>query len=555
MPPALKATSTDNRVNDIRYRIVSENERASTTFAIDSVSGELSLATGQSLNYEAVDEYILVVEATALRGTPEETTVNTTVTINVINELEATNFAFTANPYNLNVDENNNLGVNAGAPVEATVDDSDVTGIRYSIIPNADSANFAINRLTGQITVNAVLNHETKANYSFDVQASVLGSTVNSVVNIAVNDLPEATGLSFTKASYTGLVAENSAVNMSVDVTVQATATDTRANTFVRYSIVNGNTDALFRVDPVTGQIVVNNPALDFEKQSFYDLVLEAEALGVTANVPVRINIANLVETSGARFVGAPYTRSIAENSSVNTVVGFPIALTLDLGLTASYKIVSGNQAGNFRIHAQTGQLSVAGNLDRETVSSYVLGVVGTVNGDDKATDVTVNIVNVFDANDLSFTQNTYQFTVQENSVAGVNVGTPLQATSSDPAFVQEDVVYSIVSGNNDHNFVINANTSQITVATGANLDFEATNTYNLSVQAEITGQPVTTRVDVAINLTDVLDAKGMYFTNMPVADRYTDGEDLLPISLPENATVGSVIGGAGSFYGSVFIP
>ena len=86
---------------------------------------------------------------------------------------------------------------------------------------------------------------------------------------------------------------------------------------------------------------------------------------------------------------------------------------------------------------------------------------------------------------------------VAENSAAGTAVGDPIAATDRD----DDDITYSLVSGDTEL-FDINKETGQLSVAEGANLDFESKRTHSVTVRAADDGGR--DNISVSISVTDV---------------------------------------------------
>ncbi|WP_346190072.1 cadherin domain-containing protein, partial [Rubritalea halochordaticola] len=171
-------------------------------------------------------------------------------------------------------------------------------------------------------------------------------------------------------------------------------------------------------------------------------------------------------------------TFSVNENAAAGTSVGTVIATDPDAGDILAYAIVAGNAGGEFAIDAGTGAITTTAALDYETASQYVLTVEVTDSGllTDTAT-ITVNVNNVNEApvaNDASGS-------VAEDAAIGTAVAT---VTSSD-VDAGDSVSYAITAGN-DGSFAIDSATGAITTA--AALDYEAANSYALTVTATDAG-------------------------------------------------------------------
>ena len=98
------------------------------------------------------------------------------------------------------------------------------------------------------------------------------------------------------------------------------------------------------------------------------------------------------------------------------------------------------------------------------------------------------------------FTSSSYSFTVSEDAEEDASVGT----TSATDEDTNDTVSYSITTGNGDGKFDINSSTGEITLA--VLLDFEATSSYTLTIQAS-DGNGGTATATVTITVTNVLEA------------------------------------------------
>ena len=93
---------------------------------------------------------------------------------------------------------------------------------------------------------------------------------------------------------------------------------------------------------------------------------------------------------------GGPYSFSIPENSATSTPVVTVLATDRDQGDTVTYTITSGNEAGRFTIGESSGEITVAGSLDHEAVSSYRLTVEASDGrGGTATTTVEVAVIDV----------------------------------------------------------------------------------------------------------------------------------------------------------------
>ncbi|WP_254512713.1 cadherin domain-containing protein [Anatilimnocola floriformis] len=218
---------------------------------------------------------------------------------------------------------------------------------------------------------------------------------------------------------------------------------------------------------------------------------------------------------------------SLAENSANGAAAGTVVASDADVGQTLSYAITGGNASGAFAINASTGAITVADSsqLNFETTPSFPLTVTVTDDGASPVSSsatVTINLTNVDEA--PTFGAASYSLSVAENSTTGAAVGA-VSATDPDAG---ASLTYSL-SGTGSSNFVINPSTGAITVASGAVLNFEGTNTFSLTASVTDGTHPVS--VPVTISLTNVNEAPTIGAQSFSVSEQAAIG-----------ATVGTVL-------------
>ena len=418
-----------------------------------SSTGVVSVVDGSALNFEVTPSYTLGVQVTD-NGTPGLTG-SGTVTINLTNVNEAP----VLGDASFDVDENSANGTAAGTVTATDVDAGSVLTYGITgITPVTDPAAFTINPGTGAITVGnrAALNYEATTTFTLAVRVSDGSLTDTATVTVNLNDINDAPVVS----AATFPLAENSPATTVVG-TVTATDEDLPVQSLT-WSITGGNTGDAFAIDD-TGQITVANATLlNFETNPTFSLTVQASDGSLTGSATVTINLTGVNEApvvTGATF-------SLPENSTVNSLVGTPIAVTDPDDSSFTWTIPAGNDLGGFTINS-SGQISVADPdpLDYETHPSFSLTVRAT-DGDglwDEA-QVTINLTNV---NELPVVTPA-TFTLPENSLAATPVG---MVTATDPDHTT--FTWSITGGNTGSAFGINISTGEITVVTSAVVNYE----------------------------------------------------------------------------------
>ncbi len=224
--------------------------------------------------------------------------------------------------------------------------------------------------------------------------------------DLSVNGLVSSYVIEIENIPYTFNVAENSAKGTPVG-TIEKTGLVAPV-----FSITEGNTDpdgdgqTAFTIDSATGIITVNDSGdLDYEATPGFTLtVLAEDADGKSLTSTADITLVNVDEPGNEPPEAEDATFTLPENSTNGTTVGTAVATDIDAGDTLAYTISNSDPNGNgkaaFAIDPTTGQITVndSGDLDFETTPDFNLTVTATDTGglsDDAA--ITINLTNIFE--------------------------------------------------------------------------------------------------------------------------------------------------------------
>jgi hypothetical protein len=397
------------------------------------------------------------------------------------------------------VNENSPNGTAVGNVV-ATDPDAGQT-LTYTILSGNTNSAFALNSSTGAITVanSAALNYEVLASYSLVIKVQDngtgnLSSQATITVNLLnVNELPVISNQAFS-------LNENSANATAVGTVL---ALDPDAGQTLAYSILSGNTNSAFSLNSSTGAItVINSAALNYEVLASYSLVIKVQDNGtgnLSSQATITVNLLNVNEPP----VVDNQVFSVPELAADGTLVGTVTATDPDAGQTRSFTITSGNTGSAFSISATTGAITVASSaaLNFLVNPAFTLGIRVTDNGTGNLFDDAIITVNVIqNANQAPVITN-QSFSVNENSPNGTSLGIVL-ASDPNPGQV---LTYSILSGNTNSAFAINASTGALTVANSATLNYEAIPSFALTVKVQDNGTGnLSNQAIVTVSLFDV---------------------------------------------------
>ncbi|NWY68542.1 PCD15 protein, partial [Erithacus rubecula] len=475
----LNLQAFDREGDPIKYLI--QNGDPQQVFNLSQSSGLLALA--KPLDRESTDRYILIV--TASDGRPDGTS---TATVNiVVTDVNDNGPVFDMFlPRNLSVQEEE---ANAFVgQVRATDADAGVNGqVHYSL------ANFQnLFRITsnGSIYTAVKLNRELRDHYELVVEATdgALDPRRSTLtLAIKVLDIDDNSPV-FTNTSYTVCVPENLPPGT---VFLQLEAIDVDLGADVNYQIRTEEARQYFSLNKHTGELSLRK-SLDYESFSdteatFTFLVEAFDSKGTMppglATVTVRVKDMN---DYSPVFSQKLYRGMVAPDAVKGTVITTVSAEDQDPpGTPASqvhYKVDVVQfpySASIFDVEENSGRVVTRVNLNEEPSTVFKLVVIAFDDGDPVKFNTTTVEITVLQPSVIPrFTQDEYRPPPVSESAPKGTVVTVVTA-----AALNQTVVYSIVSGNEEDVFAINNRTGVISVKKP--LDYERVQSYELRVQAD----------------------------------------------------------------------
>jgi hypothetical protein len=475
-------------------------------FEIDADSGQVTVAVA-SLDYETRDLWTAVITVTD-GGTDGEadsqlsTSATLTININDVNEKPTlptdTTRSVNENPSDENGDQTTiDERVDLGSPLIG--DDVDAGQVlTYSIQqvwPPTDM--FAIDRANGQLSIDrTTLDFEAIEKYTLAINVTDDGKILSdSSASLTLSSVTNMT-VTVTDANERPWLVDNSSLVVDgVDFHYSFQMDETAASGSTVGLLEGGDYDG----DPLqfelidgnsAGHFVVTNAGLlrylpccgsvNFEADDIYDLVVQVTDGTLTNTGNVRIQIVDDNEPP----VISDVSRSIDENSNINTAVYYTSTDGANVGSPIVATDVDDSDAGNlkytieggdgdedkFNIDVSSGQVTVATgtHLDYEVKNQYELVVVVTDSGwrppvYARNATLTINIGQVQEAPTLEDAT----LRVGEYSKLDTAVGVPLTSATEDSDSDFSELTYSILdssSANARQLFRIVASTGQIEV-------------------------------------------------------------------------------------------
>ncbi|XP_036704320.1 protocadherin Fat 2 isoform X3 [Balaenoptera musculus] len=395
--------------------------------------------------------------------------------------------------------------------VSATDLDSDTNAqITYSLHgPGADE--FKLDPHTGELTTLTALDRERKDAYSLVAKATDGGGqSCQADVTLHVEDVND-NAPRFFPSHCAVAVFDNTTVKTPIAV-VLARDPDQGTNAQVVYSLTD-SAEGRFSIEATTGVIRLEKP-LRVRPQAALELTVRASDLGTPIPLStlgtVTISVVGLDDYLPV-FLNTEHSVQVPEDAQRGTEVLRLATLTRLGAEKTSYRVVSGNEQGRFRLDARTGILYVNKSLDFETSPKYFLSIECSRKGSSSLSDMTTIVVNITDVNEHRprFSQDLYSTRVLENAIVG-DVVLTVSATDEDGP-LNSAITYSLIGGNQLGHFAIHPKKGELQVAKA--LDWEQISSYSLRLRATDSGKPpLHEDTDIAIQVADVNDNPPRFF-------------------------------------------
>ncbi len=320
--------------------------------------------------------------------------------------------------------------------------------------------------------------------------------------NLSLTNLPDKNSSDDNKTYmsnlYVPIINSNNSVSIQENFSTQKSiltvnATD-KDNDTITYSIIGGEDQNSFTIDSLTGQLFFKNSP-DFEnpqdsnKDNTYKIQVQASDQKFTNTQTISITVTNIPDIKPTII---PFVGTVLENTQLGATVG---TLTIDNGdsnITAL--TLSGTNANHFSIDTN-GTITVATQLDFESISQYTLKATATNTAGSSSADVNISIINTPDIKPTISTSNS--FNIQEDATIGTVVG---QVSITDTG--DSDITKFILAGDDNSSFTIDTNG---TIKTAVDLDFETKQKYNFIATAiNLAGN--SNNADVNITIIDIID-------------------------------------------------
>ncbi|KAF1488032.1 Cadherin-7, partial [Pygoscelis antarcticus] len=464
-------SDVDKGDGSIKY--ILSGEGASSIFIIDENTGDIHAT--KRLDREEQAYYTLRAQALdRLTNKPVEPESEFVIKIQDINDNEP---KFLDGPYTAGVPEMSPVGTSV-VQVTATDADDPTYGnsarVVYSILQGQPY--FSVEPKTGVIkTALPNMDREAKDQYLLVIQAKDMvgqngglsGTTSVTVTLTDVNDNPPR----FPRRSYQYNVPESLPV-ASVVARIKAADADVGPNAEMEYKIVDGDGLGVFKIsvdkDTQEGVITIQKE-LDFEAKTSYTLRIEAANMHVDPRflslgpfsdmTTVKIIVEDVDEPPV--FTTRLYSMVVSEAAKVGTIIGTVAAHDPDASNSpVRYSIDRNTDLERyFNIDANSGVITTAKSLDRETNAVHNITVLAMESQNPAQTGRGYVAITILDINDNApeFAME-YETTVCENAQPGQVIQKISAIDKDDPPNGHQFYFSLTAEAANNHNFTLQDN-------------------------------------------------------------------------------------------------
>ncbi|XP_043094019.1 protocadherin Fat 1-like [Puntigrus tetrazona] len=499
-------------------RIISD----SVPFSI-SPDGIILVKRSEDLDRETTASFRFQVEAQE-KSLPTNTA-TADVTIVLLDENDNSP-QFTASKYEGKVFSNQTAGMQV-VKVEATDLDEGSNGeITYSIEFGNEKGHFEINENNGEIRlVNEIdLVDNNILEFALYVTAKDGGAISRSTAAMVNVKAPGESHPQFLRDTYQGQVEEDQADAEIVKLDFLS------LDPIVPVMLTVVSEDDKFSINQDTG-VLLTKVKLDFEEKSSYTVQVSISDGTNLDTASVLVEVLDINDNSPV-FGTHPATVQVPEDHAVGDDVTSVTATDADSGFNGEVRYTLLGGAGRFSVDQETGAISLAAPLDRETQDEYSLVITAQDQGRPSRSSTTTLEIFVTDINDNApiFSKQQYETAVKEDAELGTNV-IDIMATDKDDG-QNAIVTYHIVKQEPSSTppiFTIDEVSGSISLA--AKLDYGKAKRYTLEVEGRDGGNPVLTgSTSVTLWVEDVNDKAPVF------------SKDLYEISLYENLAGGSAL-------------
>lgn len=527
----LKAVDNDNG-NEGFLTYYSVGDKPSNYFSVDALTGELRLAA--ALDWESVSRHELNVSAWDC-GVSRK--VGFVKVIIIVEDVVDNPPRFSHRFYNVSVEENSGHGTIVKLLSRGTLVSK---GFTFKLINDYNKLFSLDSRYGGlNLITNKHLDYEEQSVYELQVLVvdKSLANKPAPQVDVIVNVIDVNDNYPLVYKSNPQVIMRDLQVGSPI-TQITAIDADPGSNGVVKFALTKNW--GIFSIDSNTGLIKLSKSLIRKTRES-YNLSITVSDGGKSSLITSTFVDIIVIERNGGHNLKSsseisqyvvnenlPAGHEIAELGGIDT----PFAKANKY----FFSIIDGTDVTMFNITGTFGYLKTTGPLDREKVPYYWL-TIQVINAELRHLHSIMHIlIKVKDENDNLpiFYPPVYESSMPENSKPGEFV-VAVSAKDADSG-VNGNLSYSIIHGNSQGHFDINASSGIITT-TEVELDYESRRMLRVIVSVTDGGNPKNTnQATVTIYVHDENDNRPTFLAGQTV-EFFMFGK----LSLPTNTLLGQV--------------
>ena len=497
------AVSDEDAGDSLTYSITGGNTDGA--FAINSSTGELTIANCSALNFKVNPSFSLTVQVEDTGSLSDTSTI--TITLNDVNEAPSVSLTNTTTILPENTDTTSRI------KVANIVEGDDALGTNVLSLTGDDASLFEIDSDVLYLKAGTVFDYETNPvlDVTVEVDDTLVGATPDdtALLEINVTDDNEAP---------TDIALSNNTVDENTDTSSgysvgTLTSIDTDTGDTAAYSIVGGVDQACFSIGGAgSDELILTDGILDYETKSSYEVtVCVTDSGSLTYDETFTISVNDLNEAPVIDNQSFGIDENLSDGTSVSTVE----ASDEDTGDSLTYSIISGNTDGAFAINGTTGEITVANSsaLNFEVNPNFGLTVQVEDTGylTNSAT-ITINLTDVNEAPTVSLANTTTSLPEDTDTTSRIKVANIVEGDDALGTNVLS------LTGNDASLFEIDGDI--LYLKAGTLLDNETNPVLNVTVEVGDVSVGTTPNDTAPLEIT-VIDVESNIFQSFPYSQDF----------------------------------
>ena len=377
-----------------------KQSEADYSFYLHEENGSVSVIG--DIDYETTKHYQLLVVCYD-KGIPSLSSTSVlTVNVNEENEFSPLFTSPYNNSLNLTLNETNNEPGTVLHRFEASDDDSGYSGlVHYSLQVPIDVPQFLkVDSNSGELIVTSTPNCYHGQQFQYYIYATDSGKPHSLTATVSFNVLlANCISLPISNPStYHATVNEDVSIGTII---AQFNCISPLSDDTIQYTLAN---NSMFHINPNNGSISTM-ANLDYETAVLHQLTgtcYYSQSPVLSTNLSLYVTV-QPVNDNPPSFTEAAITLNVNEDMEPGSVLTVLVALDADDGPDGDLKYFINSSTKHFAIIAETGELYLTKNMDREREDHYNLLIAVTdspVNASDARSDTMILHVAVQDTND-----------------------------------------------------------------------------------------------------------------------------------------------------------